>query len=250
MLACGDVGAGRMSEPQEIVQIARELLSPKGDYAGLRVLVTAGPTREALDPVRFISNKSSGKMGYAVAEALLARGAQVQLVSGPVSLPQPSGIELVRVESTQDLYDAVMAAAPAMDILIQAAAPADYAPAAYSRIKIKKNLDEGLTIKLEQTPDVAKAAGMNKKPHQVFIGFAAETGNISEKVMDKLKEKNLDMICFNDVTQAGAGFDVDTNILSLISRTEKVHLPLMSKREAADRLLDEVLKLRKSKTCP
>lgn len=247
MLACGDVGAGRMSEPQEIVKRAFEILAPQGDYAGLHVLVTAGPTREAIDPVRFMTNKSSGKMGYAIAVALLARGAQVQLISGPVSLAPPEGLELVGIESTEDLYQAVMKAAPSVDMLFQAAAPADFTPDVYSGQKIKKSSQEGLTLEFKQTKDVAKAAGMHKKPHQVFVGFAAETGRDMDKVLTKLQEKNLDMICFNDVTQEGAGFDVDTNILSLITAADQIQLPLMSKREAADRLLDEALKLRKAK---
>lgn len=247
MLACGDVGAGRMSEPQEILKSADAILSPRGDYAGLRVLVTAGPTREAIDPVRFLTNKSSGKMGYAIAEALLARGAQVQLVSGPVSLVPPDGLEIVRIESTQDLYQAVMESAPDVDMLIQAAAPADFTPVAYTEQKIKKDADKGLSLQFKQTPDVAKAAGTHKKTHQVFIGFAAETGQDMDKVMKKLQEKNLDMICFNDVTQEGAGFGGDTNILNLISQADQIQLPLLSKRIAADRILDEALKLRKAK---
>ena len=247
MLACGDVGAGRMSEPLEILQNAFEILIPQGDYTGLRVVVTAGPTREAIDPVRFMTNKSSGKMGYAIAEALLARGAHVQLISGPVSIAPPGGLEYVAIESTEDLYQAVMKAAPSVDMLIQAAAPADFTPADYSGQKIKKSSQQGLTLQFKQTKDVAKAAGVHKKLHQVFVGFAAETGRDMDKVMKKLEEKNLDMICFNDVTQEGAGFDVDTNILSLISIRDQIQLPLMSKREAADRLLDEALRLRKAK---
>lgn len=248
MLACGDVGPGRMSEPQEIMDSARQILFQKRDYAGLQVLVTAGPTREALDPVRFITNKSSGKMGYAIAEALLSRGAEVHLVSGPVALTPPYGLNLIQVLSTQDLYDAVVKNAPSMDMIIQAAAPADFTPIAYSQTKIKKIKGRGLTIEFNQTPDIAKAAGINKKPQQVFVGFAAETGENTDKVMSKLKEKNLDMICFNDVSRDGAGFDVDTNILSLITNSGRIDLPLMKKREAAEILLNEALTLRKTKT--
>ena len=247
LLACGDIGAGRMSEPADILAACEGILAPGGDYAGLRAVVTAGPTREALDPVRFLTNKSSGRMGYAIAQALAARGAEVVLISGPVSLSAPQGVELVPVESTEDLYQAVMDKAPHCDVLIQAAAPADFTAARQSDSKIKKQGDEDLTLRLRQTRDVAKAAGEQKKPHQVFVGFAAETGGDMRQVEEKRKRKNLDLICYNDVSQPGAGFDVDTNILTLIAFDQSRELPLMSKRQAADMLLDEILRLKKAK---
>lgn len=247
LLACGDVGAGRMSEPAEIFAAIEALLSPDGDFGGLRAVVTAGPTREALDPVRFLTNRSSGKMGYAIAQALLARGAEVTLISGPVSLDPPQGAKLLRVESTEDLSKAVLGEAPACDVLIQAAAPADFAPAQPEDRKIKKQGDGELVLRLRQTQDVARAAGELKQPHQVFVGFAAETGGSVRQADEKRRRKRLDLICYNDVTREGAGFDVETNILTLISDSGAKELPLMSKRQAADLLLDEVLRIRKAK---
>jgi phosphopantothenoylcysteine decarboxylase/phosphopantothenate--cysteine ligase len=244
MLACGDVGAGRMSEPVDIVNACVDLLSVRKDIEGKKVLVTAGPTREALDPVRFITNRSSGKMGYAIARAAAERGALVTLVSGPVALAPVIGTELVRVSTTQDLFDAVTRLAPETDILIQAAAPADYKPVEQSRQKIKKQPDGVLQLSLEQTPDVAKAAGQHKKSGQIFVGFAAETENILENAKKKLLSKNLDLIALNDVSQSDAGFDVDTNRLTLISSSGMIELPLLSKEEAAHRLLDEVLRMK------
>ena len=243
MLACGDVGAGRMSEPVDIVNACIDLLMVKKDLAGKKVLVTAGPTREALDPVRFITNRSSGKMGYAIARAAKDRGALVTLVSGPVALVPVSGTELIMVQTTQDLFEAVTRLAPQMDILIQAAAPADYKPADEARQKIKKQPDGGLQLNLVQTPDVAKAVGQYKAPGQIFVGFAAETEKIHENAKKKLLSKNLDLIALNDVSQSDAGFDVDTNRLTLISSSGMNELPLLSKAEAAHRLLDEVQKL-------
>jgi phosphopantothenoylcysteine decarboxylase/phosphopantothenate--cysteine ligase len=242
MLACGDVGAGRMSEPVDIVNAVLALFEQKQDLAGKCVLVTAGPTREDLDPVRFLANRSSGKMGYAIAKAALDRGAEVTLVSGPVSIQASSGVNLVKVTSTQDLYDTMQSLAPEQDIIIQAAAPADYKARAVSDQKIKKQPDGGLTLDLVQTQDVAKAIGENKKPGQVFVGFAAETEKGEENARKKLSSKKLDMIALNDVTQKGAGFDVDTNVLTLISESRTLELPLMSKEDAADKLLDEVMK--------
>lgn len=247
LLACGDVGAGRMSEPVDILAACAEMLSPKGDYAGIRAVVTAGPTREAIDPVRFLTNKSSGKMGYAIARALRDRGADVVLISGPVALKQPEGIETIQVESTDDLYAAVMAQAPGCDVLIQAAAPADFAAADPTDNKIKKQGEEDLLLRLRQTKDVARAAGEHKQPGQVFVGFAAETGGDMSQVTDKRKRKHLDLICYNDVTRPGAGFDGDTNILTLLSDERVTELPLMSKRQAAEKLLDEILLLKAAK---
>lgn len=245
MLACGDVGAGRMSEPEDIVQACANMFAATQDYSGLHVVVTAGPTREALDPVRFITNRSSGRMGYAVAEAAQARGARVTLISGPVALPAPQGMEVVPVMTTADLLREVTALAPQADVLIQAAAPADFTPAQVADDKITKQGDDGLTLSLVQTPDTAQAAGRAKRTGQTFVGFAAETGLNMDKAREKLVKKNLDLIALNDVTAPGAGFDVETNVLVLITPADVIRLSLMTKREAADRLLDQVLLLRK-----
>lgn len=246
-LACGDVGPGRMSEPQDILAAAEGILSQGRDYAGLRVLLTAGPTREAIDPVRYISNRSSGKMGYAIAEALVARGAELTLLSGPVALKPPSAAVLVPVTSTQDLHQALLERVEGADLLIQCAAPADFTPEQVADQKLKKQGDQGMSLRLKQTPDVAKAAGERKKPGQVFVGFAAETGDHLNNARKKLKAKNLDMICLNDVSRSDAGFDVDTNALTLITAEGEQALPLCSKREAAERLLDALLPLLKER---
>ena len=247
MLACGDVGAGRMSEPADILAACEKILAPRGDFTGLRAVVTAGPTREAIDPVRFLTNKSSGKMGYAIADALAARGADVVLISGPVALASPEGVERIDVGTTDDLYQAVMKEAPLCDVLIQAAAPADFTPAEQADSKIKKQGAEDLLLRLRQTRDVARAAGEGKKPHQIFVGFAAETSGDLGQVEDKRKRKHLDLICYNDVTRPGAGFDTDTNILTLMAADRMTELPIMSKRQAAEKLLDEILRLKKAK---
>ncbi|MGI6724713.1 MAG: bifunctional phosphopantothenoylcysteine decarboxylase/phosphopantothenate--cysteine ligase CoaBC [Christensenellales bacterium] len=243
LLACGDIGTGRMSEPDEIVTACLRLLYPLKDLLGKKVLVTAGPTREAIDPVRFITNRSSGKMGYAIAQAALLRGAAVTLVSGPVRLAPLQGAEMVMVDSTGDLYDAVTRLAPGADLLIQAAAPADFKPRLFSEEKIKKQPDSRLCIDLVQTPDVAAAAGVNKRAGQVFVGFAAETHNHLDNARRKLDSKRLDLIALNDVSRTDAGFDADTNALTLISHQGTVELPLMSKLDAAHKLLDEAVLL-------
>ncbi|MBQ7455542.1 MAG: bifunctional phosphopantothenoylcysteine decarboxylase/phosphopantothenate--cysteine ligase CoaBC [Clostridia bacterium] len=243
-LACGDVGAGRMSEPADIVERCVALLTRPKDLAGLRVLVTAGPTREAVDPVRFLTNRSSGKMGYAVAEAALARGAQVTLVTGPVSLPAPAGAEVVNVQTTEDLLSAMLRLCPEQDVVVQSAAPADYKPEEIAPQKLKKTGDGSLTLRLVATPDVAKAVGERKKAGQTLVGFAAETEALGENALKKLESKNLDLIVANDVTRPGAGFDVDTNIAAFITRDGEWQLPLMSKRALADELLTRVLTLR------
>ncbi|MGN0742332.1 MAG: bifunctional phosphopantothenoylcysteine decarboxylase/phosphopantothenate--cysteine ligase CoaBC [Candidatus Fimadaptatus sp.] len=242
MLACGTSGAGRMSEPEQIVAAAVEALRPREDFAGLEVVVTAGPTAEPLDPVRFITNRSSGKMGYALAEAARARGADVTLISGPAALDAPAGVNVVRIRTTQELYDAVMANALA-DVVIQAAAPADYRAREVSPMKIKRT-GETLTVELVPNPDIAAALGERKRAGQTLVGFAAETNDVVANAQGKLRRKSLDLIVANDVTRAGAGFDVDTNIITLIDAESTRELPLMTKREAADRILDRVLELR------
>lgn len=242
-LACGDTGAGRMSEPEAILAEIERLLSVQRDLEGLRIMVTAGATRERLDPVRFLSNDSSGKMGFALAEAAKARGAEVLLVKGATTAEVPADVEICQVESTMDLYHAVTGQAPGMDIVIQAAAPADYHFERQYDQKLKKKKGESLSVTLVENPDIAKAVGEAKRPGQVLIGFAAETQNVLENAAGKLNAKNLDMIVANDVTKPGAGFNVDTNIAALITRDSITELPLMSKRELADRILDRTAEL-------
>lgn len=246
LLACGDVGAGRMSEPMQIVEKCIEILAAAQDMQGLRVLVTAGPTREAVDPVRFLTNRSSGKMGYAIAEAAARRGAQVTLVSGPVQLSAPAGVQVVPVQSTEDLLEQMLSLCPQQDVVIQAAAPADYKPAQTAPQKLKKQGDGALDLHLVPTPDVARAVGQQKKPGQILVGFAAETEKLTDHARQKLGSKNLDMIVANDVTRPGAGFDVDTNIAAFITREGMEELPLMTKRALADEICSRVLKLRQA----
>ena len=242
MLACGTSGAGRMSEPSQIVDEIVRTLRPREDFAGLSVVVTAGPTAEPLDPVRYITNRSSGKMGYAIAEAAHARGAHVTLISGPTAIQPPQGVDFVRIGTTQELYDAVLGHADA-DVVIQAAAPADYRAREISPTKIKRTGDS-LMIELVPNPDIAAALGARKHPGQTLVGFAAETNNVIENAQGKLKRKSLDLIVANDVTRAGAGFDVDTNIVTLIDGEGMKELPMMTKREVADGILDRVAELR------
>lgn len=242
MLACGTSGAGRMSEPSQIVDEIVRTLRPREDFAGLSVVVTAGPTAEPLDPVRYITNRSSGKMGYAIAEAAHARGAHVTLISGPTAIQPPKGVDAVRIGTTQELYDAVLGHADA-DVVIQAAAPADYRAREISPTKIKRTGDS-LMIELVPNPDIAAALGARKHPGQTLVGFAAETNNVIENAQGKLKRKALDLIVANDVTRAGAGFDVDTNIVTLIDGEGMKELPMMTKREVADGILDRVAELR------
>ena len=243
-LACGDTGAGRMSEPDQIAAAIDRLLHPVHDMDGLRVLVTAGPTREKIDPVRYITNRSSGKMGYAIAEAAALRGAQVTLVSGPTNLPVPQGVERVDIQSTQDLLDAMTALCGEADLIIQAAAPADYTPAEAVDHKIKKQGDGPLVLTLRQTPDVAAEVGKRKTAGQTLVGFAAETDDVLKNAKGKLKKKNLDMIVANDVTAPGAGFDVDTNIVTFVTHAGTETLPCLPKAQVADELLTRALRLR------
>ncbi|MBQ8653913.1 MAG: bifunctional phosphopantothenoylcysteine decarboxylase/phosphopantothenate--cysteine ligase CoaBC [Clostridia bacterium] len=244
-LACGDVGSGRMSEPQEIVAAVENILNPKLDMAGLKVMVTAGATRERLDPVRYMTNDSSGKMGFAIAEAAKNRGAQVTVVAGATTAKEPDGVSIVRIESTRDLLAAVTARAPEMDVIIQAAAPADYRFSVQHDQKMKKQSGAAIVLELVENPDVAAAVGQMKKPGQTLVGFAAETENLMENAARKLDKKNLDMIVANDVSRPGAGFNVDTNIATLLTRKGSVECPLQQKAELAQRILDQVLELRK-----
>lgn len=241
LLACNDVGKGHIADDEAILEAVERALTP-GDLTGKKVLVTAGPTREALDPVRFLTNRSSGRMGYALAEAAARRGAEVTLVSGPVALECPTGVRREFVESTQDLYCAMERLCREQDVIIQAAAPADYRPAHIAGQKIKKADGEAMELKLVENPDVAAMVGSKKRPGQVLVAFAAETQNLSENAAQKLDKKNVDFIVGNDVTRPGAGFDVDTNIITIFDRSGATELPMMKKTEVADKILDHVLK--------
>ena len=240
MLACGDEGAGRMSEPAEIVQKIQEILTREKDFEGRKLLVTAGSTRERLDPVRFLTNDSSGKMGFAIAEAARDRGAEVTLVKGSTTAPVPGGVTVIEIESARDLLDVMKKEAPKQDIVIQAAAVADYRPAVYAKTKIKKKDGEPMVIELTENPDIAKTIGAKKKANQFFVGFAAETDHVAAHAQEKLVRKNLDMIVANDVTKPGAGFNSDTNIVTLITKDVAEALPIMSKRGVADAILDRI----------
>ena len=243
-LACGDSGAGKLEDVAVIAERALAVLNQKRDLEGLSVLVTAGPTREAIDPVRYISNRSSGRMGYAIARAAARRGAKVTLLTGPVAIQPPQGVTVVPFTTTQDLLDAALAHAPAQDIIIQSAAPADYRAKEIASQKIKKQGGADMVIELTENPDVAATIGRNKRADQTFVGFAAETNDVLEHAQGKLMKKNLDLIVANDVTAPGAGFDVETNIVTLITRDEMRALPLMRKDDVADHILDAALSLR------
>lgn len=244
ILACGDEGAGRMSEPEDIVRQIDEILNARKDLAGKKVLVTAGATRERLDPVRFLTNDSSGKMGFAITEAARDRGAEVTLIKGNTTAPVPAGIRIEEIESAQDLLRMMKKAVPGQDIVIQAAAVADYRPVQVSKTKIKKKAGEPITLQLTENPDIAKAIGGIKKKHQTFVGFAAETDHVKKNAEAKLSAKNLDLIVANDVTRPGAGFNADTNIVTLITRDSSEDLPMMSKRKVAEAILDKILSIR------
>lgn len=239
-LACGTEGKGRLPEPEELLELCLHAVAREKDLQGKRLLVTAGPTREALDPVRYLTNRSSGRMGYAIAKAAARRGAEVTLVSGPTALPRPGYMKIVDVESAQEMYEAVTSRAPEMDIIIKAAAVADYRPAAVAEDKIKKK-DGDLSIPLERTLDILGTLGQRKREGQFLCGFSMETRDLIENSRKKLAKKNLDMVAANNVKVAGAGFGVDTNVLTLITAQGETELPLMSKDAAADALLDAIL---------
>ena len=243
-LACGWEGEGRMPEPDTIVARIRSLLSPR-DLEGERILVTAGPTEEPLDPVRFLTNKSSGKMGVAVAKRAAARGADVTLIAGPMKVAPPDGVRHIAVRTALEMQDRVVEAFPAVDVVIKAAAVADFRPSVVKEGKIKKDEAE-TSLKLVRNPDILKSLGKKKRKNQVLVGFAAETQNVVENAKKKLKEKNLDMLVLNDVSQAGAGFDHDTNIVRLLYHSGvEEQLDLMSKEKVADVILDRVKEMRK-----
>ncbi len=238
-LACGEEGVGRMSDVSDVVDTVKCILAQK-DLRGHRILVTAGPTRESFDPVRFISNRSSGRMGFAIAEAAHRRGAEVTLISGPSMLKPPRGVSFIPVERATDMEKAVLKKFRKATSAIMAAAVCDYTPSERNKSKIPKKKD--FALKLRETPDILQKLG-KRKDKRLLIGFAAETGNDKKRAQDKLKRKNLDLIVFNDVTRRGAGFDTDTNIVSLMSRDGDIHdLPLMRKEEIAESILDWIAK--------
>jgi phosphopantothenoylcysteine decarboxylase/phosphopantothenate--cysteine ligase len=244
-LACGIVGKGRMEEPANIVEAIIHEIAATKDMEGVKVLVTAGPTREAIDPVRYITNHSTGKMGIALAKAAANRGADVTLVLGPTDIQVPSYVNVVPITSAKDMFDVVTSRAKDQDIIIKAAAVADYTPENAADNKIKKNdNDSDLTMPLKRTKDILKWLGEHKQENQILCGFSMETENMIENSRKKLKKKNLDMICANNLKVAGAGFGVDTNVITLITAENETELELMSKDNAANHILDELTKMR------
>ncbi|MBD5524645.1 MAG: bifunctional phosphopantothenoylcysteine decarboxylase/phosphopantothenate--cysteine ligase CoaBC [Lachnospiraceae bacterium] len=238
-LACGDTGEGKMPEPEVLYEYIVKALTPK-DLAGKKVLVTAGPTQERIDPVRYISNHSTGKMGYAIARQAMMRGAEVTLVSGKVNIQPPMGVRLVPVVSAADMAQAVKEAAPEQDIIIKAAAVADYRPSVTADEKLKKKDDE-MSIGLERTEDILAYLGAHRREGQFLCGFSMETEHMLENSRAKLKKKNIDMIVANNLKQEGAGFGTDTNVVTLLTKDEAIELPIMSKEDVADRLLDNIV---------
>ncbi len=243
-LACGMVGAGRLADNEAIVSAVLETLCASQDLRGETVLITAGPTREKIDPVRFLTNRSSGRMGYALAEAALRRGARVLLVSGPTSLTPPGAAEVTKVESTEDMRNAVLNLLPQATIVIKTAAVSDYRPKSAAGQKLKRK--GPMTLDLEATPDILKEISQ-KKASQLIIGFAAETENVLENARQKLVSKNLDAIVVNDVSHEGVGFDSDRNAVTIITRDEVVDVPETTKWEVAQKVLDQIAKLKHSR---
>ena len=244
LLACKDIGAGKMPEPELLLEYILKEIRFKKDLEGTKVLVTAGATKEAIDPVRYISNHSTGKMGYALAKVAMERGAQVTLVSGQTNLVPPSFVNVVSVESAKDMFEAVKAHADSQDIIIKAAAVADYTPAAVSDEKIKK-MDGDMGIALTRTTDILKYLGEHRRENQYLCGFSMETQNVLENSKKKLEKKNIDMIVANNLKVEGAGFGVDTNVVTLITKDDTAELPKMSKDEVAVAILDAIQKNRK-----
>lgn len=239
-LACGEDGIGRMSDVSEIIEAIKSALSQK-TLAKEKIIVTAGPTREYLDPVRFISNRSSGKMGYALARAALRKGAEVTLISGHSLLSQPKGVKFISVETASDMLNAVHQELPSSTVLIMSAAVSDFMPAEKTKEKIEKSGE--LMVKLQKTPDIISEISKNKN-RPFIIGFAAETGGKIDRARKKLKEKNMDMIIFNDVAKADSGFDVDTNRVVIIDKEKEIRLPLMSKDSVADAILERLSEIK------
>lgn len=239
LLACGKNGKGKMPEPQEIFEFIENEISFEKDFLGKKILVTAGPTQEAIDPVRFITNHSSGKMGYAIAKIAAARGAQVTLISGPVSLNPPQNAKTIKITNAKEMLEAVKENFPDSDIVIKSAAVADFRPKNISAEKIKKTGEE-ISIELERTDDILAFLGKNKKPGQILCGFSMETQSLIENSKKKLSAKNLDLIIANNLKTPGAGFQADTNQATIISKDFQKELPLMQKEELASRILDEI----------
>jgi len=246
-LACGMTGAGRLAENETIVAAVLEALGATQDLAGETVLITAGPTREKIDPVRYLTNRSSGRMGYALAEAALRRGARVLLVSGPTSLTPPGAAEITRVESTEEMRDAVLNLLAQASIVIKTAAVSDYRPKKAAAQKIKRK--GPTTLELEATPDILQELSRKKGSH-IVVGFAAETENVLENARQKLLSKNLDAIVVNDVSREGVGFDSDRNAVTMITRDEVVEVPETTKWEVAQRVLDQIVRLRQNRKLP
>ena len=241
-LACGDTGAGKMPEPETLLAYIEKEIAREKDLQGKKILVTAGPTQEAIDPVRYITNHSSGKMGYAIAKAAMLRGAEVTLVSGRTAIEAPLFVNVVPIVTAKDMFEAVTGISNEQDIIIKAAAVADYRPAVVSSEKVKKKEGQ-MSIELERTDDILKYLGENKREGQFLCGFSMETQNMISNSRAKLERKNLDMVAANNVKEAGAGFQGDTNVLTLITQEEETLLPLMSKEDAANKLLDKILEL-------
>ena len=241
-LACGDTGAGKMPEPETLLEYILKEAAFQKDLAGKKLLVTAGPTQEAIDPVRCLTNHSSGKMGYAIAKMAMLRGAEVTLVSGPTAIEPPLFVKVVPVTSARDMFEAVTGLSDEQDIIIKAAAVADYRPKQVSEDKVKKK-DDQASIELERTDDILKYLGQHKKQGQSLCGFSMETRDMLRNSRAKLEKKNLDMVAANNLKVEGAGFQGDTNVLTLITQDEEVSLPLMSKEDAALKILDKILLL-------
>ncbi len=241
-LACGAVGAGKLPEPEDLVWHILRHIGMDHDLSGKKVLITAGPTQESIDPVRYLTNHSSGKMGYALAKMAMLRGADVTLISGPTALAPPSFVKLVRVTSANDMFNAVRAHATEADFIFKAAAVADYTPSTYCDEKIKK-ADDALSIPLARTQDILGYLGANRRVGQVICGFSMETQNMVENSRAKLQKKSVDMICANNLRQEGAGFGVDTNVITLITKNEITELPLLSKDQAAKAIIDKAMEL-------
>lgn len=239
-LACGDEGAGKLPSEEILVEELEKALLPVRDMEGKKVLVTAGPTVEAIDPVRFITNHSTGKMGYALANAASARGAEVTLISGPVHIKADASVNVVNITSAAEMFEEVKNRMDEQDIIIKAAAVADYTPETTADNKIKKS-DDDMSIRLKRTEDILKYIGEHKKPNQIICGFSMETENLIENSKAKLVKKNVDMIVANNLKVEGAGFGVDTNVVTIITKDNVMELPVMSKTEVADKILDNII---------
>lgn len=239
-LACGDEGAGKMPEPEVLLDYILKEIACEKDMAGMKVLITAGPTQESLDPVRYITNHSTGKMGYALANCAMLRGAKVTLVTGPTNLKRPPFVNVIEIKSAKEMFDAVTSYGDEQDVIIKAAAVADYTPAVVSEEKVKK-ADGELQIDLKRTQDILKHLGEHKKPNQFLCGFSMETENMLENSRKKLTKKNLDMIVANNLKVAGAGFGTDTNVVTIITKDGELQLDIMSKTDVANCILDEIM---------